>query len=1274
MNLDTGGEPLSPQQKALADSAPALRWAWLDLGQGIDAVSVKLALCQLVARHETLRTRYRQPEGWSGLRQLVLEPGELRLDWRAGGAEEGVEPQVWRCRAEAAAADNRPDLVAWLYRDHRGGSRLLLGLPGLSLDDASLLRLRDELLDACARGAADTGEAPMQYREYVSWIRELQREDSETGEGAQFWRNQGLDRLPGGRLPEVYGSPGGEPGLVQCPFPAELQRRLADLSGEWDCAGSVPLLAVWTALLGRLTGRDGLQLGHCHDCREDYDELAGSLGLFEQLLPLACQLPERVALRGLARELSAQLAELADWQEYATLPDLLPLWQPSRQAGFRWRRQAHWGALQADIVDSGCELLLQAVRTDSGDGQLSLWFDSGLYREGQMRRLLARLLRLLELALERPDAPLMELDILLDDEGSAALEPREPMGRAADIVDCFRASAAGHPRRAALRCGSREYTYRELDGTSDRVAAALQAAGAGPERIVALCLPRGPEAVIAMLAALKAGAAYLPLDPQQPVARLQKILEDAQPAVLLAEDKDDCPAGPWKILDWPTAEGESAMLRPASRLPEHLAYVLYTSGSSGRPKGVQVENAQLNHYCEAAIQALALPAGGHYGLVSSLVADLGNTVLFPAWVRGGCLHLLDRAAATDGRTFAAYQAEWPLDVLKIVPSHLEALLEGQDAAALLPRQRLVLGGEPVGAALLRRLADAAPACRIFNHYGPTETTVGVLWSEVDPVGGDTALTSAIGGNRIHLLDGAGRPVPRGQAGELCVGGPGVTRGYLGNPEATAAAYTGNPFGAGRLYRTGDLALQESDGAIRILGRRDNQVKLRGFRFELEEVERALRAAAGTDRAAALVDGEGDRAQLVALLAAPPDDGFAERLRSALARQLPDYMIPARILPVDTLPLGDNGKIDRGALAGLVRRAGSRTPVPPEGELERTILAVWRELLGREDIGVTDNFFDIGGHSLAAIKVVARLRERLQRALPTTLLFDAQTVRALAATIVGDPEPRRWQCYGEVPESPAVVVLHAVSGHLLPLRPLIDALRGRVSLYGLAADSAVPDESDPDCLERLLEGYMAAVPESLRDTPLVLVGWSLAARLALLLSGKLQARGFRVQGLALLDYDPGNTLQGAGDEAGQLLADLDHYCETRGIALPDGCRRSLAGQIAGCDYAVGAELALSRPDLLEALGGGVPADWIRERVAARWAFKKLMYAAPLPRVDVPLWVWACRGGPCNPEAWQPYSRRPVWGGVLESDHFSIPASVELHRQLLERLAESRSTVS
>ncbi|MGF2687334.1 non-ribosomal peptide synthetase [Marinobacter sp. DUT-3] len=1281
MNSVATGESLSPQQKMLAETAPPLRWVWLGLGEGLQARDVEQALGWFITRHEALRTRYRQARGWTGLRQEVVAPEDLRLDWRVGGAGEGTEPQLWRARAEDAAAQHQPDLLAWLYQDARGGSRLLLGVSPLAVDDASLLRLRDALR---AGDAVPADEPPMQYREYVAWIRELQADDEDAGEGAQFWRNQGLERLPGGRLPEIYGEPAGIFGRARCSWPADLQQRLATLAQAWDCPQPTPLLAAWAALLGRLRGSHALQLGWQHDCRDDYDELAPSIGLFGQILPLACHGSAGQSLRGLARELKTGLEALPEWQEYASLGEVQPLSQPSRQAGMLWRTQADRQTLQTDTPTSPCELLLQAVHTEQGDGQLILDFDSGLYRQAQMERLLARLLRLVEQVLEYPETALAELDLLLDDEdmASGALPPSTARADAvADVVGGFREQAAAHPGRVALRAGQREYSYCELDNESERVAAALQAVGAGPERLVALCLPRGPEAVVAMLAVLKTGSAYLPLDPQQPARRLETILRDARPAVLLVADDDTDAAalthgleGPWQILSWSRARSCTGALAPVTREPSHQVYVLYTSGSTGQPKGVQVENAQLNHYCAHAIAALALPEGGHYGLVSSLVADLGNTVLFPAWLRGGCLHLLDRATVTDGQAFADYQANWPLDVLKIVPSHLEALLTGQSVSALLPRQRLVLGGEPVGTALLRELSAAAPGCTVYNHYGPTETTVGVLWSEVDLARQDTALTDPIGDNRIYLLDPAGRSVPRGQVGELCVSGPGVTRGYLGNPEATAQAYTANPAGDGRLYRTGDLALQQADGVIRILGRRDHQVKLRGFRFELEEVERALQATAGVEQAAAVLDGEGEQACLLGLVtggqvspgSAPEPVPDPAKVREDLAQRLPDYMVPARILVVTALPLNDNGKVDRKALPELAHRAAQRVRVAPQNELERLVLAVWQDVLGQDDIGVTDNFFDIGGHSLAAIKVVARLRDRLERLLPTTLLFEAQTVRALAGRVEQGNGNQRWLTYGEAQGDLAVVLLHAVSGHLLTLRPLIDALQGKVRLHGLAADGAALEDSCPERLGEVLDGYVAAIPESLRDTPLVLVGWSLASRLALLLAERLQARGFRVHSLTLLDYDPSHTLQGAEDESGQLLADLDYYCQSHQIALPDGSRQALAREVAGCDYATAVERALVSAELRQALGDGIPEDWIRQRVMVRWRFKELMYGVALPRVDLPLWVWTCRDGRCDPRAWQAYSTREVRSATVEADHVSILASSDMHGQLLDQL--------
>ena len=407
--------------------------------------------------------------------------------------------------------------------------------------------------------------------------------------------------------------------------------------------------------------------------------------------------------------------------------------------------------------------------------------------------------------------------------------------------------------------------------------------------------------------------------------------------------------------------------------------------------------------------------------MSSLLADLGNTVLYPAWLQGGCVHLLSQASVTDAQAFAEELREHPLDVLKIVPSHLEALIGEHPLEGVLPRQVLVLGGEAVGESLLARLAQAGSGCRLYNHYGPSETTVGVLWRAIDIEQGasGTALNQVLGNNHIYLLDEQQRPVPSGQAGELCVAGASVGRGYLGN--VGSSAFGRDPLSGARLYRTGDLALRQADGALRILGRNDQQVKIRGFRLELAEVEQALRGLPGLQQAAVLLDGE----RLLAFVVEEEGQSRAANLlRDDLAQQLPDYMLPAGIFALKALPLNSNGKLDRQALLERARQRMQGTRVAPVGELESAVLEIWCRVLGVEDLGVTDNFFAMGGHSLAAIKVVALIREQLGLNPPTNLLFERQTVRELVQSLDQGASGEGWQVLNEVAgDAPALLLVH-----------------------------------------------------------------------------------------------------------------------------------------------------------------------------------------------------------------------------------------------------------
>ncbi|WP_325951064.1 amino acid adenylation domain-containing protein [Pseudomonas putida] len=1231
------GLALSPQQKQLA-VAHARERHWIALQvPGINSTALRGRLQALINEHEALRLRYERPQGATGLRQRVCD--EALLEWHdvPGADLDAVQRQALtdeRAWGEGA-------LSAWWQ-----GEWLLLAAPVCSLDLRSLCALRGLLTGE----AVPPEEAPMQYSQYADWINELQR-DEDAEQGAQFWRNLNLAQAPGLRLIERYGVPSGQSQQVTLALPPSAAANLQALVARENLDESALLLAAWASLLARLNGQAVAQLVLQHDARDDYEELAGALGVFEQSLPMVLRLSTESSWLSVARQLARQRDNALAWQEHVSQPSVQPDWRAGLQAGLRLSHQARPEASRPLSWRSALELLLHVTLDERGQGQLVLAFDGGLYREPQMARLLARFTLWLEQLLVASERPLEELLPLLVDDGLPLCGDADPV-EDIDLIAALRRHARQHPQRPALRDGGWQLSYAELDALSDRVASQLRRAGAGPKQIVGLYLPRSGHSLVAMLACFKAGAAYLPLDPQQPPLRLAAILDSAKPCVLLHLDElpppDSVPGLPWsKASDGPRlGDDEDA---PAGQ----LAYVLYTSGSSGTPKGVQVEHGQLRHYSNQIATALQLPEAGHYGLVSSLQADLGNTVLFPAWLRGGCVHLLAQDVVTDARAFADELARHPLDVLKIVPSHLEALIGQGPVQAVLPREVLVLGGEAISDRLATALASDAVQCRVYNHYGPTETTVGVLWRAFDPASGSlgSALNRVIGDNRIDLLDAAGRPVPDGQAGEVYISGRNVARGYLGIEQSEA--FGAAPASDQRRYRTGDLALRQADGALRLLGRNDQQVKIRGFRLELSEVEAALLAQPGVEHAAVLLDGAGEQARLLGFIVEDPAQGMAaDERRSELSRRLPDYMLPSALLALKALPLNANGKLDRQALLSRARQALQRQHVAPANALERAVLDIWCEVLGSEEVGVTDNFFSSGGHSLAAIRVVSLMRERLGLNPPTNLLFERQTVRVL---VEGLEQNGRAPCHclnAGTDSGPVLLLVHGAQGHLQAYQPLLNALGEQASVYGLQAP-----EQGWDSLESLtpvLDEYAGSVPAFLKGRPLLVLGWSLASRLALMLLPHLQAQGFTVQTLWAVDHDPQRSLDGGEDESGQLLADLAFFCRSRGVEPETADWQLMTAAVRGLAYKEALLRLVAVPQASALLGEPAGDSQVLERVMRYRDIRSRLYRQALPRTDVPLVLWRGRDHADLAASWQ------ALAPVLQQ--YSVDAG---HHQMLEQ---------
>ena len=582
----------------------------------------------------------------------------------------------------------------------------------------------------------------------------------------------------------------------------------------------------------------------------------------------------------------------------------------------------------------------------------------------------------------------------------AAAGPPRPV----PVHRLIEAQAARTPEAPAVIFGPSTLTYADLDARANRLARHLKGLGVGPGVLAGLCVERSAEMVVGALAILKAGGAYVPLDPGFPEARLAYMLEDAKAAVLVTERalQERLPADGAHVLcldsDWQApAEGDDANLAVEIQ-PGDLAYVIYTSGSTGRPKGVQIPHGALTNFLKGMRQLLEFTERDLLLAVTTLSFDIAGLELFLPLTCGGRVEVLPKDVAADGTKLAARLAGSGATFLQATPATWRLLLETGWAGS--PELAMLCGGEALPRALADRLLPKGKV--LWNLYGPTETTIWSSAAKVEPGDGPISIGRPILETQLYVLDSRLRPVPQGVAGELYIGGSGLARGYLRRPGLTAERFLPDPFGppGGRLYRTGDLARWRADGALECLGRVDHQVKVRGFRIELGEIEAVLAKQPGVRDAVvrAREDNPGD-VRLVAYVV-PAEGQPAPQpadLRKALAAGLPDYMVPALFVSLEALPLTPNGKVDRNALPAP-EPSRSEAAVAPRNPVEEALAGIWAEVLGAESVGVFDDFFERGGHSLLAAQVLARLRDAFGVDLPLAELFDSPTVAAQARMV------------------------------------------------------------------------------------------------------------------------------------------------------------------------------------------------------------------------------------------------------------------------------------
>ncbi len=1026
------GSRLSPQQRRLwllQGGGTPFRAQCAVLVRGpLERERLERAAAAVVGRHEILRTTFRRHPGLK--LPLQVPNGAGPLPWEvvelagAGAAAEGewIERLLREERRRPSDLGSGP-LGRWVLLAV-GAERhvLLLSLPALCADVESLDTVVRELAAHYAGAAAELPPEPLQYADFAAWSDELLREQSEeAAEGRGFWAALDLAALRPPVLPGEAAADGFLPEVVAAPLAGALARQVR-VAAE---AAGVPLadfvLAAWAALLWRLEDRPDLILGRIFAGR-GYEDLAGAVGPFARCLPLPFRCVAGLRFEALLGQAAERVRQAAQWEEYGLPPDdaasephELPLQfeavatPPARRAG-----ATEFAVIQR--LAEG-ERFRWCLRLEEADGSfaLRLGYDASRCRREEACRLGERLgLVLAQVAADRR-LPLGEIEIVTPAErqAAAAALTGPPLALAAGetVLSRFAAWVEHDPGRPAVVFEDVCLSYGELAARARRLAGYLVGRGLACEDRVALCLERSADMVVAMLAVLEAGGAYVPLDPDLPPRRLERMLAVAAPACVLTTaalaGRAAAPGVPEVRLDADAgaiAHGAAAA-PPPPPLAESLAYLIFTSGSTGQPKGVAVTHANLLSYVAGVLEVLDVPDGAEFALVSTLAADLGYTAVFPALATGGVLQVVAHARAADPEALAESFSRRPVDVLKIVPSHLEALLAAVEPARVLPRRRLVLGGEALRRPLVERVRAAPGPPVVINHYGPTETTVGILTHRPDGAAAGAAAGVPIGrplaNARARLLDACLRAVPAGATGEIFLGGPGVSRGYFGDPATTAERFVPDPYGTRpgeRLYRSGDLGRWRPEDGIEFAGRADHQIKLRGFRIEPGEIESCLAEHPEVREAVATVREErpGERRLVAYFTAAPGAAPDAAELRAFLRQRLPEPMVPAALVPLARLPLTANGKVDRQALPAPDRRPAAETAcAAPRTPVEALLAEVWREVLGVPRVGVHDNFFELGGDSILVIQVVARTNRQGLRLLPGQF-FQHQTIAELAA--------------------------------------------------------------------------------------------------------------------------------------------------------------------------------------------------------------------------------------------------------------------------------------
>ncbi|MGB3802272.1 MAG: amino acid adenylation domain-containing protein [Lewinella sp.] len=1000
----------------------------------LDPDGLRDAFARVAARHEILRTTFYESE--FGVRQRIGSGTGFSWTYRTEPLNE----------AESVAFAKRPfDLVEgpltrmMLIRESADRHRLIVSQHHIITDKQSMRIFCQEAATAYRAlredRAIDWTPLPLQYGEFA---RRQTAKDTEPG--LAFWKERLAGAPPLLDLPTDYPRPPQQTykgKYAEASLDPDLSAAVREHCRELSITPYVYLLSAYLVLLYRYSGQADLLVGTPVSNRDTVD-LERLIGFFNETLVLRQGLRRDLPFSEVVTAVQSNLLE-AFAHKHVGFDAVVKALNPVRHAGANPLFQAMFilhnvpepielqpgVLLESRSLDLGVTKFDLTLYVADHPGHFDYVFEyaTDLFAPERIQRMLEHYALILKQVVAQPTIAVGNLELVTVEELSAP-----PSDDAAEIVTVDRqivAAANRYPDRVAVRCGDEQLSYRQLDQRSTGLARRLTAAGVGPGTIVGLHAHRNGSAIVGLLGILRAGAAYLPLDPAYPTERRQFMIDDSGTRYVVTDGHTDLPSAS-EVRYFPinsSAADPLSTTEAADRQVTDPAYLIYTSGSSGQPKGISVSHQNLYHSNAARDQVYGeWPTA--FLLLSSFSFDSSVAGIFWTLCGGGKLVISETRAEQDPAGLGELIHREGVTHTLMLPTLYRQLLEFADADRLRSLSTVIVAGEACTHATAAQHFDRLPEARLYNEYGPTEATV---WATVhrllpDAPDGPVPIGQAIPGYEVFLTDEGGKLVPKGVAGEICIAGKGLTAGYPNREQLTAEKFTQLSLPDGRsprVYRTGDLGVRRQDGALLFLGRRDRQVKVRGYRVELGEVSEQLIDDPAVTNAEVVVAPSGNQLVAYVILAG---DTTVNDLNTRLRDRMPAYMVPGRIVVVEDFPRLPNGKVDLQALAevaGEQSEQPARTTRPPSNATEETLLTIWREVLGQEDIGVTDNFFALGGDSILSIRILARAR-RAGIELPATAIFDRQTIRELAVVardIAGQATEISTEFQGSIPLTP-----------------------------------------------------------------------------------------------------------------------------------------------------------------------------------------------------------------------------------------------------------------